>query len=258
VGLKNILQIQEDWRINLNMDQTKIKFNNKLLNLRITRSHECAYLQNREEQRLAADISEVPQLHDQLAESGFRRVENWVYKPVCIDCNSCIPIRVDAQNFVLSKSLKRISRKNNHLQMSFDNKDADEEAFNLFKTYLKSRHNDGQMATMSQFDFHSMIHNSPIDTFLIKYRDEDNDLVACLLMDNQRDGLSAVYSFFDPRLEQQSLGTFLIIDAIKLTKSYLKKWLYLGYLVKNSQKMAYKARFKPYELYVDGHWIEKD
>jgi len=111
---------------------------------------------------------------------------------------------------------------------------------------------------MSQFDFHSMIHNSPIDTFLIKYRDEDNDLVACLLMDNQRDGLSAVYSFFDPRLEQQSLGTFLIIDAIKLTKSYLKKWLYLGYLVKNSQKMAYKARFKPYELYVDGHWIEKD
>ena len=93
------------------MDQTKIKFNNKLLNLRITRSHECAYLQNREEQRLAADISEVPQLHDQLAESGFRRVENWVYKPVCIDCNSCIPIRVDAQNFVLSKSLKRILEK---------------------------------------------------------------------------------------------------------------------------------------------------
>ena len=87
------------------MDQTKIKFNNKLLNLRITRSHECAYLQNREEQRLAADISEVPQLHDQLAESGFRRVETWVYKPVCTDCNSCIPIRVDAQNFLLSKIL---------------------------------------------------------------------------------------------------------------------------------------------------------
>ena len=240
------------------MEQTKIKFTNKLLNLRITRSHECAYLQNREEQRLAADISEVPQLHDQLAESGFRRVENWVYKPVCIDCNSCIPIRVDAQNFVLSKNLKRIFKKNNNLQMSLDDKDADEEAFNLFKTYLKSRHNDGQMATMSQFDFHSMIHNSPIDTFLIKYRDEDNNLVACLLMDNQRDGLSAVYSFFDPRLEQQSLGTFLIIDAIQLTKSYSKKWLYLGYLVKNSQKMAYKARFRPYELYVDGHWVEKD
>ena len=257
-GFKKHFANPLDSRINLNMDQTKIKFNNKLLNLRITRSHECAYLQNREEQRLAADISEVPQLHDQLAESGFRRVENWVYKPVCIDCNSCIPIRVDAQNFVLSKSLKRILRKNNHLQMSFDNKDADEEAFNLFKTYLKSRHNDGQMATMSQFDFHSMIHNSPINTFLIKYRDEDNDLVACLLMDNQRDGLSAVYSFFDPRLEQQSLGTFLIIDAIQLTKSYSKKWLYLGYLVKNSQKMAYKARFKPYELYVDGHWVEKD
>ena len=240
------------------MDQTKIKFHQKLLNLRITRSHECAYLENREEQRLAADISEVPELHDQLAESGFRRVENWVYRPVCNECNSCLPIRIDAQNFILSKNLRRILLKNSQLQMSLNDKNADEESFELFKIYLKSRHKDGQMATMSYSDFHSMIHNSPIETFMIKYRDQKNTLTACLLMDAQRDGLSAVYSFFDPNLKQQSLGTFLVLSAIDLTKKSSKKWLYLGYLVRNSQKMAYKARFKPYQLYLNGHWVDPE
>ena len=240
------------------MDQTKIKFYQKLLNLRITRSHECAYLENKEEQRLAADISEVPQLHDQLAESGFRRVENWVYRPVCNECNSCVPIRIDAENFILSKNMRRIILKNTQFKMSLNDKNADEESFELFKTYLKSRHNDGQMATMSFSDFHSMIHNSPIETFMLKYRDQNNILRACLLMDKQRDGLSAVYSFFEPNLERQSLGTFLVLQAIDFTKKSSKKWLYLGYLVKNSKKMAYKARFKPHQLYLNGSWVNAD
>ncbi len=238
------------------MDQTKINFNHKPLNLRITRSHECAYLENRAEQRLAADISETPHLHDQLAESGFRRVENWVYRPVCSTCNACIPIRVNAQNFFLSKNIKRIMSKNSDIQKSRFGNNADEQAYELFKSYLNSRHNDGQMATMSFSDFHSMIHNSPIDTFIIKYWDKNNDLIACMLMDSQRDGLSAVYSFFNPNQEKRSLGTFLILDSIMLTKELSKKWLYLGYLVKNSPKMAYKARFKPFQLYIDGKWMD--
>ena len=240
------------------MDQAKIKFHQKILNLRITRSHECAYLENKEEQRLAADISEVPELHDQLAESGFRRVENWVYRPVCNECNACVPIRIDAQNFILSKNLRRTANKNLRIQKSQHDKDADEEAFELFKAYLRSRHNDGQMATMSYSDFYSMINNSPIETFLLKYRDQNGELKACLLMDAQRDGLSAVYSFFDPNMEHQSLGTFLVLEAINLTKNRSKKWLYLGYLVRKSQKMAYKARFKPHQLYLDGNWLDND
>ena len=240
------------------MDQAKINFNHKPLNLRITRSHECAYLENRAEQRLAADISEAPHLHDQLAESGFRRVENWVYRPVCSSCNACIPIRVNAQKFSMSKNIKRIITKNRHIQKCHLDNNADEEAYELFKNYLNSRHNDGQMATMSFSEFHSMIHNSPIDTFMKKYRDENDELIACILMDSQRDGLSAVYSFFNPNQEKQSIGTFLILDSILLTKELSKKWLYLGYLVKNSPKMAYKARFKPYQLYVNGKWMDAE
>ena len=240
------------------MDQAKINFDHKPLNLRITRSHECAYLENRAEQRLAADISEAPHLHDQLAESGFRRVENWVYRPVCSSCNACIPIRVNAQKFSMSKNIKRIITKNRHIQKCHLDNNADEEAYELFKNYLNSRHNDGQMATMSFSEFHSMIHNSPIDTSMIKYRDENDELIACILMDSQRDGLSAVYSFFNPNQEKQSIGTFLILDSILLTRELSKKWLYLGYLVKNSPKMAYKARFKPYQLYINGKWMDAE
>ncbi|MDA9190156.1 arginyltransferase [Alphaproteobacteria bacterium] len=236
------------------MDQTKFILNQKPLNLRLTRSHECAYIKNRAEQRLAADISDAPYIHDQLAESGFRRVENWVYRPVCVNCNACVPIRVNTQKYVFSKSAKRILSKNASLSVTSDDTKADDEAFELFKTYLNFRHNDGQMATMSYSDFHAMIHNSPIDTFMIKYRDQNKNLIACMLMDSQRDGLSAVYSFFNPNCEKQSLGTFLILDAIRMTETLSKKWLYLGYLVQNSPKMTYKSRFKPYQLFVDGKW----
>ena len=236
------------------MDQTKFILNQKPLNLRLTRSHECAYIKNRAEQRLAADISDAPYIHDQLAESGFRRVENWVYRPVCVNCNACVPIRVNTQKYVFSKSAKRILSKNASLSVTSDDTKADDEAFELFKTYLNSRHNDGQMATMSYSDLHAMIHNSPIDTFMIKYRDQNKNLIACMLMDSQRDGLSAVYSFFNPNCEKQSLGTFLILDAIRMTETLSKKWLYLGYLVQNSPKMTYKSRFKPYQLFVDGKW----
>ena len=148
--------------------------------------------------------------------------------------------------------------KNRHIQKCHLDNNADEEAYELFKNYLNSRHNDGQMATMSFSEFHSMIHNSPIDTFMIKYRDENDELIACMLVDSQRDGLSAVYSFFNPNQEKQSIGTFLILDSILLTKELSKKWLYLGYLVKNSPKMAYKARVKPYQLYENGKWMDAE
>ena len=148
--------------------------------------------------------------------------------------------------------------KNSHLQKSRLDNNADEQAYELFEKYLNSRHNDGQMATMSFTDFHSMIHNSPIDTFMVKYRDENDDLIACMLIDSQRDGLSAVYSFFNPNQEKQSIGTFLILDSIMLSKEFSKKWLYLGYFVKNSSKMAYKARFRPYQLYINGKWIDAE
>ena len=128
------------------------------------------------------------------------------------------------------------------------------EQYQLFLSYIRGRHGDGQMANMGRDDFISMIENSPIESFLANYRDEDGRLVGSVLTDVQDDGLSAVYSFFDPAESARSLGTYMILDLLDVTASRGASWLYLGYYVSGSQKMMYKSRFQPAEIYVDGDW----
>lgn len=117
-----------------------------------------------------------------------------------------------------------------------------------------NRHEDGQMAAMSYQEFTNMIHNSPIETFLVEYRDVTGELTACIMVDVQADGLSAVYSFFDPLSSGRSLGTFMILDMIALCKELGKDYLYLGFYIAQSRKMAYKARFSPSEVFHNGEW----
>ena len=126
--------------------------------------------------------------------------------------------------------------------------------YRLFKNYVTSRHDDGQMAQMDQHDFTSMISNSPIETVLISYNDAKNNLVGAILSDVQSDGLSAVYSFFEPGLTTRSLGTYMVLDLLGIAKESGLNWLYLGYFVEGSRKMEYKARFGPAEVFKDGQW----
>ena len=110
------------------------------------------------------------------------------------------------------------------------------------------------MAQMSQFDFASMVSNSPIETVLISYHDAEANLVGAVLSDVQSDGLSAVYSFFEPSLTTRSLGSFMVLDLLAITKESNLNWLYLGYFVEGSQKMSYKSRFKPAQIFKNGQW----
>ncbi|MGC6454697.1 MAG: arginyltransferase [Candidatus Puniceispirillaceae bacterium] len=219
---------------------------------------DCPYISGRTEQRVAVDISENPALHDELARAGFRRVENWVYKPVCPQCQSCLPWRVDAARFRPGRNLSRIKRVNRDLKRSIVPIRPTNEQYSLFLSYIRGRHGDGQMANMGRDDFISMIENSPIESFLANYRDEDGRLVGCVLTDVQDDGLSAVYSFFDPAEADRSLGTFMILDLLDFTVERGAPWLYLGYYVAGSQKMMYKSRFQPAEIHVNGGWRPYD
>ena len=119
---------------------------------------------------------------------------------------------------------------------------------------LRERHRDGQMANMGHDEFVSMIENSPIESFVANYRDQDGKLVGAVLTDVQADGLSAVYSFYDPAESSRSLGTFMILDLLDYTRHNGLEWLYLGYFVNGSQKMMYKSRFQPAEIFVGGQW----
>jgi len=236
------------------MDQDKRLHRSKPLAMRLSMRSDCPYIAGKTEQRIAVDIDFRPSVHDTLARAGFRRVENWVYKPACPNCNACLPWRVDTQRFKPSRNMARIIATNSDLTRSIAEARPSHQHYQLFKTYVTSRHDDGQMARMDVDDFSSMVSNSPIETMLLDYHDRNGRLVGSVLTDIQQDGLSAVYSFFDPAETHRSLGTYMIIDLITCATDLNLPWLYLGYYVEQSAKMRYKARFQPAETYYGGKW----
>ncbi|MFO7484314.1 arginyltransferase [Oceanibaculum nanhaiense] len=220
----------------------------------------CPYLNNRVERRLVADLGKsVTQAHyDQLAIAGFRRSQNLVYRPACPGCQACVPVRLRARDFHPSRSQRRILRANAHLHGEAVPAAASWEQYRLFTAYQAGRHLGGEMSFMTYEDYRDMVEVSPIDTWLVEYRDPDQKLVAVMLADRQSDGLSAVYSFYNPATPKKALGTFMILDAVSRTRQAGLDYLYLGYWIKGSQKMAYKTRFTPLEGLGSNGWESLD
>ena len=230
---------------------------NKIFDLPIfllTKATECPYISGKIEKRLATDISNNSHLHDELSLSGFRRVENWMYRPACDSCNECKAYRIKVEDFKLSKKFKRIIKKNNNILISLVNNKALKKHFVLFKKYQKSRHIGGSMSKMNFDDFRSMIEVSPINTNIIEYKDNSNKLIGAMLFDIQKDGFSAVYSFYDPKYKKNNFGNFMILNLIEHAKIMKLKYLYLGYYLKNVGRMHYKSNFSPGEVFENGKW----
>ncbi len=222
----------------------------------LTKASICPYIASRIEKRLATDISNAKFLYDQLALSGFRRVENWMYRPSCDSCNECKAYRVRVDQFQFSKSFKRVLKKNAFIKTKIVSNKALEKYFRLFKNYQDHRHIGGSMSKMNFDDFKSMIEVSPISTKLIEFKNKNNVLIGIMLFDKQKDGLSAVYSFYNYKYFKQGLGNFMILKLIEITKNMNLKHAYLGYYIKNVDGMNYKKRFKPAEIYQNGKWIK--
>ena len=193
-------------------------------------------------------------LNDTLTQSGFRRSQTIAYRPACEACRACVSVRVKVAAFRPSRSLARVSLRNADLAMSVNRPEPTPEQYGLFRTYLDARHGDGGMADMSALDYAMMIEDSHVETRLIAYRrpgsngtGRDGPLAAVCLTDVLADGLSMVYSYYDPTQADRSLGTFMILDHIERARRLGLPHLYLGYWVEGSKKMAYKARFLPQE-----------
>ena len=216
----------------------------------------CPYVAGRTERKVVTEITgpDAETLHDRLSRAGFRRSHNIAYAPVCPSCQSCIPIRVPAERFEPDRTLRRIARANSGLQGFEVPGRATAEQFALFQRYQQERHGDGDMATMSFYDFRAMVEDTPIDTFMVELRDADQRLVGACLTDRLGDGLSAVYSFFAPELARQSIGTFTVLWLLERARAAGLPYVYLGYWVPESRKMAYKARFRPAEIFLGGSW----
>ncbi len=194
-------------------------------------------------------------LNNSLSQQGFRRSQNVLYRPSCAECSACLSARIDVSKFTPSKSQKRTLRRNAGLTRRATSPWATEEQYELFRKYLDTRHADGGMADMDVFEFAAMIEETPIQSRVIEYVDETSrDLIGVSLTDVLGDGLSMVYSFYVPNAPARSLGTFMILDHIRIAQENNLPYVYLGYWVPGSQKMGYKARFSGLEVYFGGEW----
>ncbi len=216
----------------------------------------CPYIQGRTERKVVTEIAgpEAEALHDRLSRAGFRRSHNIAYAPVCPGCNACVPIRIPVATFQPDRTLRRIARANEAAEGFEVPPRATAEQFQLFQRYQQLRHGDGDMATMSFYDYRAMVEDTPIDSLIVEFRDPDDRLLAACLTDRLGDGLSAVYSFFAPGLERRSLGSYTILWLIDRARAMGLPYVYLGYWVSESRKMSYKARFRPSEILVSGTW----
>ena len=199
-------------------------------------------------------------LNDSLSKQGFRRSQNVLYRPSCAECSACLSARVRVADFKPSKSQRRAERRNADLRREATSPWATEEQYALFRDYLDSRHADGGMADMDIFEFAAMIEETPIRSRVIEYNarraDGSVDLVAVCLTDVLDDGLSMVYSFYDPERARTSLGTYVILDHIRIARKAGLPYVYLGYWVPGSPKMGYKANFAALEVYKNGEWCD--
>ncbi|MDE2514977.1 MAG: arginyltransferase [Rhodospirillales bacterium] len=216
----------------------------------------CPYVPGRTERKVVTEIAgpEADALHDRLSRAGFRRSHNIAYAPVCPSCQACVPIRIPVARFVPDRTLRRIARANAASEGFEVPARATTEQFQLFQRYQQARHGEGDMASMSFYDYRAMVEDTPITTTMVEFRDPDGPLLGACLTDRLGDGLSAVYSYFAPELARRSLGTYAVLWLIARAKALGLPYVYLGYWVPESRKMAYKARFRPSEILSGGVW----
>ncbi len=225
----------------------------------------CPYLPGKEERKVFTHLvgRRAARLNDALTHSGFRRSQTIAYRPACENCKACVSVRILCEEFEPGRTQKKNLSRNSDLVGELGLARADSEQFGLFRTYLDSRHSDGGMADMAMLDYGMMIEDSHVESRLVRYRlrsteAEPGPLVASCLTDVLDDGLSMVYSFYDPSLTHRSLGAYMILDHIFRARAMGLPHLYLGYWVCGSRKMDYKAQYLPQErLGLEG-WARVD
>jgi arginyl-tRNA--protein-N-Asp/Glu arginylyltransferase len=236
-------------------------FPTRQLRFFLTAPSPCPYLPERYERKVFAHLplADGAAVNDSLTQVGFRRSQNIAYRPACESCQACVSARIPADDYVFSRSERKTLARNEDLERRLVEAEATMEQFDLLRRYLTIRHADGGMAEMTWPDFVAMVEDTAVRTHIVEYRVRSpgvgpGELMACALVDVMSDGLSLVYSFYDPTLSRRSLGSFVILDHVIQAGLAGLPYVYLGYWVRGSEKMDYKVRFSPIELLKPEGW----
>ena len=221
----------------------------------VTSPAPCPYLPGKHERKVFTELKgpHADALNDALGRIGFRRSQTVAYRPSCLDCQACVSVRVVAEEFIPSATQRKVIARNSDLEVSACKPWSTPEQFELLQRYLAVRHPGGGMATMDEMDFADMVEHTPVKSYVIEYREPGDGvvpgrLVGACLTDQQGDGLSMIYSFYDPEHETRTgLGNYIILDHILRAARAGLPYVYLGYWVEGSARMQYKVRYRPLE-----------
>jgi arginine-tRNA-protein transferase len=232
----------------------------------LTAPSPCPYLPGRQERKVFTHLvgEKAGELNDLLTHGGFRRSQSIAYRPACDQCRACISVRVLVDEFKPSRNFRKILKANADLVGIQRSPSPTSEQYSVFRAYLDARHRSGGMADMTVLDYAMMIEDSHVATRLVEYRRRNADtgvtgtageLISVALTDVLSDGLSMVYSFYEPDESHRSLGTFMILDHIARARQLGLPYVYLGYWIDGSSKMDYKGRFQPQERLAPSGWL---
>ncbi|WP_420607021.1 arginyltransferase [Novosphingopyxis sp.] len=228
----------------------------------LTNPAPCPYLPDRTERKVFTELNgeHADELNDALGRIGFRRSQNVAYRPSCADCRACVSVRVIAAKFEPGATQRKLIRRNEDLQVSACRPWSTSEQYELLRRYLTARHPDGGMNDMDDMDYADMVEQTPVSSYVVEYREpglggRPGKLVGACLTDQQSDGLSMIYSFFDPGIEdRKGLGNYIILDHIIRARAAKLPYVYLGYWVEGSARMQYKIRYRPLERLGPDGW----
>lgn len=226
------------------------------IRLYLTEPHPCSYLPDRQATTAFVDPKVVidADLYNRLSDLGFRRSGRYVYTPRCANCKACIPIRIDAAGFSPSRLQRKCLNRNQDVTVTLADQVDIEEHYPLYESYISARHQDGDMYPPSRAQYQDFIGRAWHSTTFLEFRIRGT-LVGCAVTDWLYNGLSAIYTYFDPHAERRSLGTFAILKQLETVLARGRRYVYLGFWIRDSAKMNYKIRYRPAELFIGDHWL---
>jgi leucyl-tRNA---protein transferase len=223
--------------------------------IRLGDTHDCGYLPERQARLGWVDpvVGVTPTVVDGLIEAGFRRSGSGIYRPFCRGCSSCIPVRIPVPGFTPNRSQRRTWSSNADLAVTIRPAEFEEEHYQLYLRYQQARHPGESMAAATRREYFDFLACPTLETWFVEFR-HGSELLAVSIVDRLRDGLSAVYTFYEPRYPKRGLGTYAILYLVEEAKQLGLSWCYLGYWIPGSRKMGYKRLFRPLQARIGEHW----